>query len=59
MISRRLRRVGVALVAALTSGTVPVGAAAPVPGTSCEVFPESNIWNTKIAELPVHPMSDT
>jgi hypothetical protein len=36
----------------------PAGAA-PVPGTGCEVFPASNIWNTRVDGLPVHEMSDT
>jgi hypothetical protein len=31
--------------------------AANVPGTSCSVFPASNIWNTDISALPVHPQS--
>jgi hypothetical protein len=29
--------------------------AAPVPGTSCNVFPADNIWNTDISALPVSP----
>jgi hypothetical protein len=36
----------------------PAGAA-PVPGTGCEIFPASNIWNTRVDGLPVHEMSDT
>ncbi len=31
----------------------------PVPGSRCQVFPGSNIWNTRIDALPVHEMSDT
>jgi hypothetical protein len=31
--------------------------AANVPGTSCSVFPASNIWNTDISGLPVHSQS--
>jgi hypothetical protein len=25
---------------------------------NCQVFPEDNIWNTPVDELPVHPLSD-
>jgi hypothetical protein len=32
-------------------------ATAPIPGTTCTVFPADNIWNTDISQLPVHPMS--
>jgi hypothetical protein len=35
---------------------VPAGAA-PVPSTSCQVFPADNIWNTDISALPVHARS--
>ena len=28
--------------------------AAPVPGTSCNVLPPDNVWNTDISGLPVH-----
>lgn len=31
--------------------------AAPVPGTTCAVFPADNIWNTDISNLPVNPNS--
>jgi hypothetical protein len=37
-------------------GASPVEAA-PVPPTSCVVFPADNIWNTDISGLPVHPRS--
>ena len=43
------------------SVAVALGTAAsagPVPGTSCEVFPADNIWNTRVDSLPVSPMSD-
>ena len=33
--------------------------AAPVPGTSCQVFPSDNVWNTDISNLPVDPHSKT
>ena len=32
---------------------------APIPGTSCTVFPADNIWNTDISKLPVNSNSDT
>jgi hypothetical protein len=32
---------------------------APVPGTTCTVFPGDNIWNTDISSLPVDPRSGT
>ena len=52
---------GIALVAASSLGStlgsaVEVGAA-PVPTTSCQVFPANNIWNTDISTLPVHSRS--
>lgn len=31
--------------------------AAPVPGTSCNVFPPDNVWNADVSGLPVHPRS--
>jgi hypothetical protein len=31
--------------------------AAPIPGTTCTVFPPDNIWNADISGLPVHPKS--
>jgi hypothetical protein len=40
-------------------GTGPMTATrAPIPGTSCTVFPTDNVWNTDVSTLPVHPMSD-
>jgi hypothetical protein len=49
---------------ALPAAAAPVGprsgpARAPVPGTSCEVFPDDNVWNLDISRLPVHPKSKT
>ena len=32
-------------------------AAAPVPSTSCQVFPADNVWNTDMSTLPVHARS--
>lgn len=43
------------LAAALAWGSA--AQAAPVPGTSCNVLPADNIWNTDISTLPVHPRS--
>ena len=34
-----------------------ISSAAPVPGSSCNVFPTDNVWNMNVAKLPVHPMS--
>jgi hypothetical protein len=52
---------GIALVAASSLGSMLAGPlavqAAPVPGTSCQVFPADNVWNTDISGLPVHPSS--
>jgi hypothetical protein len=31
----------------------------PPPGTSCDVFPADNVWNTDISSLPVDPHSKT
>lgn len=30
---------------------------APVPGTSCSVFPSDNVWNMDVSALPKHPKS--
>src|SRR5438309_1126192 len=32
-------------------------AAAPVPGTTCQVFPANNVWNADISTLPVNSSS--
>src|SRR5207302_4001361 len=43
------------LLAGLAGGLPSIGArAAPVPGTSCSVFPANNIWNTDISSMPVN-----
>jgi hypothetical protein len=52
-------------VVALTATVAPSPAAplstggrrAPVPGTSCEVFPDDNVWNMDVSRLPKHPKS--
>ena len=46
------------LVGAFAMVAVPVAGAAEVPGTDCQVFPRTNIWNTRVDALPVHEMSD-
>jgi len=57
MVGMRIAAIGVLLWAA---ALVPASAfAAPVPGSGCEVFPASNIWNARVDGLPVHEMSDT
>ena len=53
-----------ALAGAVLLGLVVVVApsaagADPIPGTNCDVFPDSNVWNTRVDTLPVHEMSDT
>jgi hypothetical protein len=37
--------------------TSTASSSAPIPGTTCTVFPSDNIWNTDISGLPVHPKS--
>jgi hypothetical protein len=46
----------IVLLAAVTL-VVPPSAAAPVPGTACDVFPSDNVWNMDVSGLPVHPKS--
>lgn len=55
-------RGSVALIASLLMVAAPpattgVPARTPVPGTSCRVFPASNVWNMDVSRLPVHPKS--
>src|SRR5437870_10280098 len=57
----RTALLGIAILASSSLGstlssTVPA-AAAPVPSTSCQVFPSDNVWNTDISNLPVHSRS--
>ena len=59
---RTRRSIAKALVCAVLVGSalVPSSAGAdPIPGTNCDVFPDSNIWNTRVDTLPVHELSDT
>jgi hypothetical protein len=50
---------GVALAALLVAPGTPasprrVARLGPVPGTTCAVFPEDNVWNMDVSRLPVH-----
>jgi hypothetical protein len=57
---RRLILLTPALLAsslAVAAGSASWVAAAPVPSSSCVVFPADNVWNTDITTLPVHPQS--
>ncbi len=52
----------VAVVAALgmmgsAVQAAPAGTALPVPGTSCTVFPATNVWNMDVSALPVNTKS--
>jgi len=48
-----------AVLAVLAAGVLAAPAVArEVPGTDCTVFPENNVWNTRVDDLPVHEMSD-
>ena len=47
------------LIAAMFAGIATVPAtAAPVPATSCEVFPSDNVWRLDVSKLPVDRHSD-
>ena len=46
----------VSAVVVVPSWVTPVGAA-PVPATTCEVFPADNVWNMDVSRLPKHPKS--
>jgi hypothetical protein len=46
----------IVLLAAVTL-VVPPSAAAPAPGTTCDVFPSDNVWNMDVSGLPVHSKS--
>jgi hypothetical protein len=49
---------GTLFAGGLMAAAGPV-AAAPVPGTACQVLPSDNIWNTDISGLPIHRKSKT
>src|SRR5881397_3858518 len=42
---------------AVDASGAATNSAAPIPGTSCAVFPSDNIWNADISGLPVNPNS--
>jgi hypothetical protein len=53
--------IALGLALGLAAATVPAAGAslvgggdAPVPGTSCTVFPPDNVWHLKVSRLPVH-----
>jgi hypothetical protein len=52
-------RVGVSLavLAGLAAAAPASVHAAPVPGSTCEIFPADNVWNMDVSRLPVHPKS--
>jgi hypothetical protein len=45
------------LATCLSAAVSPRTAAAPLPGTTCNLFPADNILNTDISALPVHSQS--
>jgi hypothetical protein len=52
----RLLRTGLAF---LLLSVVPLQAEAiPAPGTSCDLFPQDNVWHSEIRKLPKHRRSD-
>ena len=53
------RRIAISFVLVAALAPLSAARAAEVPGTGCDVFPDSNIWNTRVDALPVHEMSET
>jgi hypothetical protein len=51
--------VALAASLALAVAVSPIASAAPVPGTSCAVFPSNNVWNMDVSNLPVAAKSKT
>jgi hypothetical protein len=49
---------GLSLVLA-TPASAPANVLAPVPNSSCTLFPSDSIWNTRVDSLPVDDRSDT
>jgi hypothetical protein len=47
-----------AVPTAAAPADVPVPTA-PVPGTACEAFPATNVWNMDVSNLPIHAKSRT
>ena len=59
MRTRPLAAKALVCVVLVGSAVAPVAAgASPIPGSNCHVFPDSNIWNTRVDTLPVHELSD-
>jgi hypothetical protein len=55
-----VKRLALVVGLVMAVGAVPSAAsAAPVPGTTCTVFPADNVWNTDISALPVDSHSKT
>ncbi|MDQ4124144.1 MAG: hypothetical protein M3134_00895 [Actinomycetota bacterium] len=53
---KRLRLV--AATAVMAALLVPGSGAAPLPAApECRIFPENNVWNRRVDDLPVHPRS--
>jgi hypothetical protein len=53
-----VKRLLLAVAAAgMVAGSALPGAAAPVPGTGCTLFPADNAWRADVRALPVHPRS--
>jgi hypothetical protein len=48
-----------ALAGASSASAMPARTLAPVPNSSCTLFPADSIWNTRVDSLPVDPASDT
>jgi len=52
--------IGVFVATALAVPGAPVTGALPLPGApKCPIFPEDNVWNQRVDDLPVHKRSDT
>lgn len=56
--SMRIRVLMIATSFLVVVASAPPASGAVVPGTGCRVFPENNIWNTRVDDLPVHEMSE-
>ena len=48
-----MRGIAIGVCVGLVLSLAPTAAAAPVPGTSCSVFPADNVWNMDVSRLPV------
>lgn len=54
-----LSAIGLLLAATMLAAGPRSASAASVPGTTCNVFPADNVWNTDISQLPVNANSAT